>query len=295
MKIQALNNTNFRGLFTDKSAQNGGNWRMEYSPYSWESSNTSKMANKKQIDIFASALPDNEEIYTNYPSGSESSKDILGTESYYVHSDGKMRRTITEMPAMNREESLIVQNKKLTEFEKMKHQKAFAMENSMKEQYQKTDNYGKTFDKYYNDASQGYFSRRYSLETSHDSMKEEFNNVKQSAKNLYDDFSKYAALRDSIDNINIQKFNNEKEIGLLSGLRKSGLLIDISRRDIPEPNKALQEVLQNIKTASAKFLALPHKTIFMQDVLRAVGAKVKSADIPAEAIKYVDTLIKKGI
>ena len=31
MKIQAINtNTNFKGLFTDKSAQNNGNWRMEY-------------------------------------------------------------------------------------------------------------------------------------------------------------------------------------------------------------------------------------------------------------------------
>ena len=52
MKIQAINtNTNFKGLFTDKSAQNNGNWRMEYQPYSWESNNTGKMANKERIDI----------------------------------------------------------------------------------------------------------------------------------------------------------------------------------------------------------------------------------------------------
>ena len=66
MKINAINNTNFRGLFTDKTAQNGGNWRMEYSPYSWESNNSSKMANKKKIDVYASSLPDNEEIYTKF-------------------------------------------------------------------------------------------------------------------------------------------------------------------------------------------------------------------------------------
>ena len=39
MKINAINNTNFRGLFTDKSSQNGSNWKMEYSPYAWESPN----------------------------------------------------------------------------------------------------------------------------------------------------------------------------------------------------------------------------------------------------------------
>ena len=33
-------------------------------PYSWESNNTGKMANKERIDIYANMLPDNEEIYT---------------------------------------------------------------------------------------------------------------------------------------------------------------------------------------------------------------------------------------
>ena len=92
MKIQAINtNTNFKGLFTDKSAQNNGNWRMEYQPYSWESNNTGKMANKERIDIYANMLPDNEEIYTkNKGYYAETSGDILGTTSYYKTYDGRM-------------------------------------------------------------------------------------------------------------------------------------------------------------------------------------------------------------
>ena len=55
MKINAINNTNFKGLFTNKSSQNGGNWKMEYSPYAWESRNwynLSKMDIQRDIDIF---------------------------------------------------------------------------------------------------------------------------------------------------------------------------------------------------------------------------------------------------
>ena len=118
MKINAINNTNFRGLFTDKSSQNGGNWKMEYSPYAWESPNgynLSKMDTQRDIDIFGTVLPDNEKIYTeNY--NRKSAKDILGTEFYYETYDGRVRKTITEVPAMNREDSLRVYNSKLQKF-----------------------------------------------------------------------------------------------------------------------------------------------------------------------------------
>ena len=114
MKIQAINNTNFKGLFTDASGINGGNWRMEYSPYSWESNNTGKMANQTDIDVYAKNLPDNDKIYTyDLSTRRKSARDILGTEFYFENADGKMRRTITEVPEMNREDSLRVLDKKL--------------------------------------------------------------------------------------------------------------------------------------------------------------------------------------
>ena len=68
MRIQAINtNTNFKGLFTNKSNENGGNWKMEYQPYSWEKNadgDIGYMANKERVDVYASRLPDNEEIFT---------------------------------------------------------------------------------------------------------------------------------------------------------------------------------------------------------------------------------------
>ena len=145
MKINAISNTNFKGLFTDKSAQNGGNWKMEYSPYAWEAKYfkiDSKMANQENIDIFGTCLPDNEKIYTN-ENGKKSAKDILGTEFYYEYENGKVRKTITEVPAMNRENSLKVYNKKLDKFLKMKKDKSEEIKRALRqdEDYIKNDTF----------------------------------------------------------------------------------------------------------------------------------------------------------
>ena len=72
-------------------------------------------------------------------------------------------------------------------------------------------------------------------------------------------------------------------------------MIDISRRDIYDPNKALWSALQNIKEAAEKYVSLPHKTISVQEILKAVGTKAKKVDIPKLAVQYVDTLIQKRI
>ena len=64
MKIQAINNNTFKGLFTDKSKQNNNEWLMEYRPYSWELDKYTarpKMELKEHVDIKANKLPDNEE------------------------------------------------------------------------------------------------------------------------------------------------------------------------------------------------------------------------------------------
>ena len=294
MRIQAINNTNFRGLFTDKSAQNGGDWKMEYSPYSWESDNTSKMSNKKHVDVFSSSLPDNEEIYIESLDGAKSSKDILGTESYYLKSNGKMRRTITEVPAMNREESLRVLNKKLDVFEKMKYQKAEEIQNEIVERRSDIGKSSSRFEEYYCDASSGLFVRNHSLTTSHDIMREEFQNVKRKELSLYDDFNKYVGLRDSIDNIAHQRYNNEKEIELLGDLRKSGDLIDISRRDVAEPNKALKDALKDLRTFYNKFVSLPHKTISARELARRFSADTGSF-LSEQILEYVNTLIKRKL
>ena len=55
----------------------------------------------------------------------ETSGDILGTTSYYKTYDGRMRRTIDEMPAMNREDSLKVLDKKLGKFLEQKQDRLY--------------------------------------------------------------------------------------------------------------------------------------------------------------------------
>ena len=296
MRINAINSTNFKGLFTNKSTND--NWRMEYSPYSWEQNNTSKMAPKKQFSIYSMTLPDNEEIFTkdNLYYEKESSKDILGTESYFKNTEtGKIRKTITEVPAMNREDSLRVLNKKLAKFLGMKEEEISLIRNDVEIIKPSTVKSEDRFRKFYSDAEEGYFSRDYSLSTSHGIMKEEFDNVKNNVVSLYNKFNNYVQLRDSVDNVKKQISLNESEINQLKKLRVSNQLIDISRRDIYDPNKALWEALQDIRKAANKFVCLPHKLISMDEILKSLGRAVKKEDIPQEAIKFVDTLIKKSI
>ena len=296
MKINAISNTNFKGLFTDKSAQNGGNWKMEYSPYAWESRNwynLSKMDIQRDIDIFGTVLPDNEKIYTD-KYGRKSAKDILGTEFYYEQ-DGKIRKTITEVPAMNRENSLKVYNRKLQKFLEMKSQKMDAIAEAIRNIPNGFYDMSSKFNERADDIKKMYIRRVYSLEGSSDVMSEQYNKMRNSAMNAVDQFETYKNLNESKDYVKNHIAENDKEIALLSEKRKAGKLIDISRRDIYDPNKKFWEALQNMKEAADKFVALPHKTISVKEILKKIGDGVKKADIPNEAIRYVDYLISNRL
>lgn len=296
MKINAINNTNFKGLFTNKSSQNGGNWKMEYSPYAWESRNwynLSKMDIQRDIDIFGTVLPDNEKIYTD-KYGRKSAKDILGTEFYYEQ-DGKIRKTITEVPAMNRENSLKVYNRKLQKFLEMKSQKMDAITEAIRNIPNGFYDMSSKFNERADDIKKMYIRRVYSLEGSSDVMSEQYNKMRNSAMNAVDQFETYKNLNESKDYVKNHIAENDKEIALLSEKRKAGKLIDISRRDIYDPNKKFWEALQNMKEAADKFVALPHKTISVKEILKKIGDGVKKADIPNEAIRYVDYLISNRL
>ena len=271
MKIQAINtNTNFKGLFTDKSAQNNGNWRMEYQPYSWESNNTGKMANKERIDIYANMLPDNEEIYTkNKGYYAETSGDILGTTSYYKTYDGRMRRTIDEMPAMNREDSLKVLDKKLGKFLEQKQELRKELEANFDRQTlairSSSDNY--------NIASYELDNTFWTKKNIKNNMDNAARELKNNADIMYQNSQNYIKLMGSIDAVRQTKENGQKEIKQIEELRKSGKLIDISRRDIPNPNEALKQALADIRAAAGKFLCLPHKLMSMEEVLKIVNPR----------------------
>lgn len=293
MKIQAINtNTNFKGLFTDKSAQNNGNWRMEYQPYSWESNNTGKMANKERIDIYANMLPDNEEIYTkNKGYYAETSGDILGTTSYYKTYDGRMRRTIDEMPAMNREDSLKVLDKKLGKFLEQKQELRKELEANFDRQTlairSSSDNY--------NIASYELDNTFWTKKNIKNNMDKAARELKNNADIMYQNSQNYIKLMGSIDAVRQTKENGQKEIKQIEELRKSGKLIDISRRDIPNPNEALKQALADIRAAAGKFLCLPHKLMSMEEVLKIVNPRNLSSGYNNEIMHHIEKLIKRTV
>lgn len=293
MKIQAINtNTNFKGLFTDKSAQNNGNWRMEYQPYSWESNNTGKMANKERIDIYANMLPDNEEIYTkNKGYYAETSGDILGTTSYYKTYDGRMRRTIDEMPSLNREDSLKVLDKKLEKFLEQKQELRKELEANFDRQTlairSSSDNY--------NIASYELDNTFWTKKNIKNNMDNAARELKNNADIMYQNSQNYIKLMGSIDAVRQTKENGQKEIKQIEELRKSGKLIDISRRDIPNPNEALKQALADIRAAAGKFLCLPHKLMSMDEVLKIVNPRNLSSGYNNEIISHVEKLIKRTV
>ena len=293
MKIQAINtNTNFKGLFTDKSAQNNGNWRMEYQPYSWESNNTGKMANKERIDIYANMLPDNEEIYTkNKGYYAETSGDILGTTSYYKTYDGRMRRTIDEMPSMNREDSLKVLDKKLGKFLEQKQELRKELEANFDRQTlairSSSDNY--------NIASYELDNTFWTKKNIKNNMDNAARELKNNADIMYQNSQNYIKLMGSIDAVRQTKENGQKEIKQLEELRKSGKIIDISRRDIPNPNEALKQALADIRAAAGKFLCLPHKLMSMEEVLKIVNPRNLSSGYNNEIMHHIEKLIKRTV
>lgn len=293
MKIQAINtNTNFKGLFTDKSAQNNGNWRMEYQPYSWESNNTGKMANKERIDIYANMLPDNEEIYTkNKGYYAETSGDILGTTSYYKTYDGRMRRTIDEMPSMNREDSLKVLDKKLGKFLEQKQELRKELEANFDRQTlairSSSDNY--------NIASYELDNTFWTKKNIKNNMDNAARELKNNADIMYQNSQNYIKLMGSIDAVRQTKENGQKEIKQLEELRKSGKLIDISRRDIPNPNEALKQALADIRAAAGKFLCLPHKLMSMEEVVKIVNPRNLSSGYNNEIMHHIEKLIKRTV
>ena len=81
----------------------------------------------------------------------------------------------------------------------------------------------------------------------------------QKACETYDKANKFVKLVDSIDAIKDMIESNTKEINKIAELRKSGLLVDISRRDIANPDAALKPILNNAKDAIGKFICLPNR------------------------------------
>lgn len=294
MRIEPITNTNFKGLFTDKSAQNNGNWKMEYSPYSWEKDNTSKMARKEHLDIFASSLPDNEEIYTE--GRRESSVDILGTESYYRNNyTGQMRTTISEVPAMNRETSLRVRDKKLDKFLEMKQNFKAKLLQMFEQRHANLLSHSQAFDSYSEDYDRGFWAGAHTRNANKSYMVNQKNEIVENALSMYDNGNQYVRLDQSMESVRKTKEKGLKEIKMLEDARTSGQLIDISRRDVDKANQPLLDALRNMRSTTNKILVLPNASMKLSEFLNELKSKGVRIDIPEEVIKYIDTQLKKII
>ena len=310
MKINVINNTNFKGLFTDASHKNNGDWRMEYQPYSWErkydehfvSNNKFGMAKQKEWAIDDSTLPDNEKQYTNtagyynFRQGRGSCKDILGTEFYYCdYINNKERKTITEMPAMNLEDSLIVKHQKLDMFLRKKIEKKEEIENSITNDYNKILSTNKDFEGYVVDYDKWRYLRERSQRDNFTLMSSSHKEVIENIKKIYEIFNnQYIKLMNSITAVELEKQKIKSDINELETARKENNLIDISRRDIYDPNKALWDAMQNIKACAGKIIALPHKILSMKELISKIG-NVAESEMASKGVKIVDQMIRSRI
>ena len=287
MQISSINNTNFKGLFTDKTAYNGGEWKMEYQPYSWEL----KKANKEHLDIFASYLPDNEEIYTKR-GGFEKSEDILGTVSYYKHYENGIdvkRSTIDDLPSLNLEESLKVQDEKLDKFLKLKQDKMLEIKSEAAKSTRDLAYVSQEHERYANDIGELIGLHSYNKIDRENGVRSNFHKVEIMVKQLREKFTDYTKLAESANAIRKIKEQGLKELAEIEKAKLTDSYIDISRRDIKNPNGPLISALNNIEKAKNKLVALSYRTISMDEILRHLDGNFQADKI----IKFVEELIEK--
>ena len=152
------------------------------------------------------------------------------------------------------------------------------------------------YNTYSSDVKKGYFSRIYSLEGSYREMDKEFGNTQMIAKDAINTFKDYVTLRDSAEDVKDTIDKNKAELSLIDEAKKGGKLVDISKRDIYDPNKALWEAVSaDIKAAAKKYLALPHKTISIETLLKEINPKNIFNIPPKQIIGYVDNIIRNAL
>lgn len=271
MKIQAINNNSFKGLFTDKSKQNNNEWLMEYRPYSWEldSNAKPKMALKEHLDIKADKLPDNEEIYSKaYGSEPERSKDILGTESYYRYPDhimnGKMRSTITVAEPLNREESLKVYLEKMNKFRTQKEQEQKILGNFS---FREIESKYRSF----NSASADYEDAIIFKQDEKDRMSNATRGMYGAAEKLYRQANAYAKMTESLKQTDKTISDIKTELNTIETAKKEGKVIDISVRTGIDPDAPLKNYINNKTFDEANnenmLLILPAAVLLLKDIV----------------------------
>ena len=308
MRINAINNQRtFKGLFIDRSKENGGNWKMEYRPYSWELEDGKPvMKNKKKINYQAPKLPNNEENFFINSNNVEVSQDIFGTTSYYKcppeRNNGKMRSRIDMGMPMNREESLNVYLKKMEKFNKDKRSMLthelkspvdftpvmIAYENEFKD----------ALSRYNND--RGIFGGVKTENVSN--MVNKTKLLYERAKELYKNAMRYINVSETIPQTEKEITQIKKELSLIEQAKKDKNYIDISNRSINNADepliKYLDEMVLSGKPVSEynKLIALPASTRWLKDIFSSLNVNLNTGLSPStktKVLEHVRSLIRK--
>ena len=308
MRINAINNQRtFKGLFIDRSKENGENWKMEYRPYSWELEDGKPvMQNKKKINYQAPKLPNNEENFFINSNNVEVSQDIFGTTSYYKcppeRNNGKMRSRIDVGMPMNREESLNVYLKKMEKFNKDKRSMLthelkspvdftpvmIAYENEFKD----------ALSRYNND--RGIFGGVKTENVSN--MVNKTKLLYERAKELYKNAMRYINVSETIPQTEKEITQIKKELSLIEQAKKDKNYIDISNRSINNADepliKYLDEMVLSGKPVSEynKLIALPASTRWLKDIFSSLNVNLNTGLSPStktKVLEHVRSLIRK--
>ena len=297
MRINSIQNNNFQGKYIDRSNQNGGFWYMEYKPYSWESGNTSKMEQKQRLNVLAEELPNNEEIHSTTKSpgfvfGRESSKDLLGTEFAYNHCTEFLqeeKNEVVPVKAMNLEDSLKVQNEKYEKFLVLKQIAKSKLESLF---FISNGDISKSHDKFLNSSKEydNHFIKTKQRKSVLDKNELE---LAQKALKLSKSIVEYMQLNTSIKSVEEKKQKNLEILQQIEEAKNNDNLIDISRRDVKNPNKQLYIAMQNAEKFVNQVIALPHKIVSVKEVISLCGQNIESTEFSQRFLSFVDKLIKK--
>lgn len=269
MKVLPINKCNFKGVFVDKTFEHGGISHLDYLPYSWENPKTFGIANCKSFDITDKVLPDNECMPGKWILNRKYTTDILGTDIFYnerLCNNFETAEPVVEIqPAMNLEESLEVQQKKLRAFFKLKENKLNELEKNIK--------------KIGSDLTE--ISRKdYSIE------------VQCSALNAIRYFKQYAEISKSQKPV-LEKLSwIQTELQRIKDAKAVDRLIDISiSGEIDKEFNPLRLALFVPSSAKGKIVALPHRTITVEEIIKSIKGKLEDKKV----FEYVKNLIEKRL
>lgn len=292
MKVLPINRLNFKGELTDTSKD--GIWSVKYRPYSWEKPDDFFINNSKSFSLTDTKLPDNEWMLGKTEGSRVYTTDILGTALDYQERLCSDTRTVVPVnevgPSMNLEESLMVLEKKLRAFLGLKEKRMLDIKKEIGEAESEFSEISQKHYKYAIDIHRSWGRHKFDKSERENGVLGSFNEVHYLVKSNLEKFELYTEIAESQKPI-WQKINWIKtQLQAIRDAKTTDSLIDISRRDVENPNGPLKEALGCIENARGKLVALPKKTIPVADIIKAIGKNITMEEV----IKFVENIMKKG-